>query len=45
MCLLQDGYTALISAAANGHQSVVKVLIKAGASLDMQDKVDVVYIK
>ena len=30
-------------AAAKGHPSVVEVLIKAGASLDLQDRVGVAY--
>ena len=38
--LLQVGNTALLLTARNGHPSVVEVLIKAGASVDIQDKVE-----
>ena len=45
--MLQDGYTvgntALLWAADNGHQSVVEMLINAGASLDIQSDVGIVY--
>ena len=32
-----------MEAADYGHQSVVEVLVKAGASLDMQNEVGIVY--
>ena len=35
----QDGDTALIGAALMGHTATVEALIKAGANLDLQDKV------
>jgi ankyrin repeat protein len=38
--LLQDGWTSLYVAAQNGHDQVVKTLIKAGAAkVDLPDKV------
>ena len=40
--MLQYGNTALILAASNGHQSVVELLIKAGAS-HIQNNVGVAY--
>ena len=43
MLFLKEGNTALILAAAKGHQSMVEVLVNAGASLDIQNEVDVVY--
>ena len=35
----EDGATALIMAAHEGHEQVVGVLMKAGANPDIQDKV------
>jgi len=35
----QFGQTALIFAACDGHTAIVEALIKAGANLDLQDKV------
>ena len=35
----QDGRTALIAAAYNGHTATVEALIKAGANLDLQTEV------
>ena len=35
----QSGFTALIVAARYGHTATVEALIKAGANLDLQDKV------
>ena len=37
--MVQDGYTALMLSAVNGHDGVVDLLIKAGASLDVQEEV------
>ena len=37
--ITQDGETALINAAWNGHTEVVVELVKAKANLDLQDKV------
>ena len=39
MCDAQDGSTALIWAAQNGHTSAVAVLIEKGASVDQADMV------
>ena len=33
-----------MAAARNGYSSVVELLVQAGASLDLQDKVGAVYI-
>jgi ankyrin repeat protein len=38
---LQNGYTALLWAAENGHIEVVRILIAAGATLQVLDKVRV----
>ena len=39
-CLLsQDGYSALMEAALNGRTEVVVELLKAGATLNLQNKV------
>ena len=35
----QDGDSALMMAAKNGHTDIVVVLVKAGAKLDLQNKV------
>ena len=35
----KDGYTALMRAAYNGHGEVVRLLVEAEASLDIQDSV------
>ena len=37
--ITQDGWSALMVAAWNGHTEVVAVLVKAGANKDLQDKV------
>ena len=37
---LQNGDTALILAAVNKHLDVVEALLKAGANIDLQDKVN-----
>ena len=37
---LQDGNTALIVAAFNKNLDVVEALLKAGANVDLQDKVN-----
>ena len=37
--MFQDGWTALIYAADEGHVSCVEVLVQAGANLNTQDKV------
>ena len=39
MFIIQNGRTALTAAAQEGHEQVVKVLLKAEAKLDVQDKV------
>ena len=39
MFIIQNGRTALAAAAQKGHEQVVKVLLKAEAKLDVQDKV------
>ena len=39
MFIIQDGWTVLARAAYKGHEQVVEVLLKAGAKLDVQDKV------
>ena len=42
---IQDGWTALKSASANGHHKVVELLLGAGGNPDLQDKVrTVVYM-
>ena len=38
-CLLQDGQTALYCGAQRGHLNVCRLLLKAGALADAQDKV------
>ena len=35
----QDGVTAIMVAAQNGHEDVVKLLISSGADVNHQDKV------
>ena len=37
--MVQYGYTALMAAASNGHDGIVDLLVKAGASLDVQHQV------
>ena len=37
----QDGKTALMCAAANNHGSMVDLLVKAGANLEVEDNVGV----
>ena len=37
--MVQGGWTALMVAAANGQDDIVDLLLKAGASLDVQEKV------
>lgn len=36
---IQDGWTPLNSAAANGHAGVVKLLVDAGANIDQANNV------
>ncbi len=38
---MQDGYTALMHAAENGHVNVVQWLVEAGANLEAADNVSV----
>jgi ankyrin repeat protein len=40
--VLQDGNTALISAAENGHLELVKVLVDAGADEEKENEVSIV---
>jgi hypothetical protein len=42
--VLQESCTALISATEDGHMGVVEALIRAGADLNLQDKVCVLYV-
>ena len=37
---LQNGITALMRAAVNKHLNVVEALVKAGANVDLQEKVN-----
>ena len=37
--ITQDGVSALMRAAWDGHTEIVDVLVKAGANKDLQDKV------
>ena len=37
---LQDGWTALMYAAVNGHDAVFKTLLKSGATMDMANQVN-----
>ena len=37
--MVQNDYTALMSAAYYGHDGCVKLLVKAGANLDVQGQV------
>ena len=39
LMVTQDGWTALILAARWGHESIVKVLLAAGANKDAQNEV------
>ena len=36
---LQDGWTAMMYACLDGHEHVVEVLLKGGATVDIQTKV------
>ncbi len=38
---MQDGSTALMEAAMNGHVSVMQYFVEAGANLDASDQVSV----
>jgi ankyrin repeat protein len=42
--VLQESCTALISATEDGHIGVVEALIRAGADLNLQDKVSILYV-
>ena len=42
-CFLQNGRTALMFAAQNGHNEAVKILVQHGAGVDMQDVVSTLY--
>ena len=37
--LSQDSYTAFMAASIYGHESIASMLVAAGASIDIQDKV------
>ena len=39
---LQDGYSPLHRASANGHEAVVEVLLKAGADHSIKNRVSMV---
>ena len=39
-CDTQDGWTALIVAAENGHTSTVALLLEKGSSVEQADKVN-----
>ena len=38
-CHIQNGFSALLLASLRGHAAVVKLLIRAGATVDLVDKV------
>ncbi len=38
ICLLQAGYSPLHQAATEGHEEVVKLLLKSGCHVDTQDE-------
>ena len=40
--ITQDGYSALMMAASEGMTEVVSLLLKAGANIDLQNKVCIV---
>ena len=40
---LQDGHTALVDAATEGHTSIVKILVDHGAATDIQNKVTAIF--
>ena len=39
VCMTQGGMTALMEAACRGHMETVRILLAAGADIDLQDKV------
>ena len=41
---MQDGFSPLISASQEGHDRVVEKLLQAGATVDLQNKVEMVII-
>ena len=43
MCM-QDGYCPLHFASQEGHDKTVEILLQAGATVDLQDKVDSYYL-
>ena len=38
-CMIQDGYTALMYASENSNIDIVKLLLQAGADINIQNKV------
>lgn len=41
---MQDGRTPLMAAAADGHDSVISLLLSSGAVVDQADKVNPLFI-
>jgi hypothetical protein len=41
---LQDGHTAAIFASCNGHEACLRMVVDAGADLNIQDKVWVMHL-
>ena len=39
LCLIQDGWSALMLASDSGHTEVVQLLLSSGAKVDLQNKV------
>ena len=43
--MLQDGWTALMSACKGGHKEVAEMLVKAGADVNAVDKVSGIVLR